>query len=369
MINLVQRLIEQRADWLKYLVEELKIHAVKSDNERLVSLMYNPIESPMSDPIVQQCRGMVLDLEIPRVVAWPYNKFWNLGEGRAAAIDWSSARVLSKIDGSLMILYWLDGGWRVASSNNPTAGGPFGYRSTRTFESAFWDTFGALGYALPPRGLSDSCFMFELCGSENRVVVKHERPRLVLHGARDLVFGDEWQHRNLEGVANAYRWELVESFPITTAEQCVKTASELDPIAAEGFVVVDKNHNRIKIKSPRYVILHHLKGEATPRRAVELWKTGDVEELLGHFPEFRPIIEPVHAQLDTIVKDTYEQIQAIIAVNGWPDRKAYALLVKGLRGAHACFAVYGSSGLTLEAVSSVMRKQTTASLERMLYCE
>lgn len=84
MRNLVAELIAARPDdWLEILRAELKIQTVEADG--LVSLKYDQIESPMGNPLVQQCRGMVVDLETCEVVAWPYDKFWNLGEARAAA--------------------------------------------------------------------------------------------------------------------------------------------------------------------------------------------------------------------------------------------------------------------------------------------
>ena len=42
----------------------------------------------MDNPIVQQARGIILDeAKDWKVVARPYDKFFNLGEGNAAPID------------------------------------------------------------------------------------------------------------------------------------------------------------------------------------------------------------------------------------------------------------------------------------------
>lgn len=85
MINLVEALMRMRPEnWLDVLVSEYKI-SVSRDGD-LVSLKYDMIESPMHEEIVQQCRGMVVDTAQNKVLAWPYNKFWNLGEGQAASI-------------------------------------------------------------------------------------------------------------------------------------------------------------------------------------------------------------------------------------------------------------------------------------------
>ncbi|HKP06809.1 MAG TPA: RNA ligase [Microbacterium sp.] len=362
MENLIQGLMRDRHDWLAHLENELHIAAVRDGD--LVSLKYNQIESPMHEPLVQQCRGMVVDAAQSRVLAWPYNKFWNHGEKLAAPIDWSTARVQEKLDGSLMILYYggVERGWCVASSGHPTAGGSFG-SDERTFREAFWSLVGVDGALWVRAADVRITYMFELCDSPNRVVVRHERPRLVLHGARWLESGSELTKAELAEQAAMLHCELVGEFPIGTVDGCLAAAEALDPLRQEGFVVVDASFNRVKIKSPRYVILHHLKGEATPRRAIELWQTGESEELLASFPEFRPVIEPVHAELDLIaeqaVKDFAENMPRA-------SRKEFALAIKDRPWSSVLFRMLGEERRDIETAKAIMRRQSLASLERML---
>lgn len=360
MINLVQQLMHDRTDWLEFLENDLHISVVRDGD--LASLKYNQIESPMANPLVQQCRGMVVDVARRQALAWPYNKFWNHGEHLANTIDWNTARVQEKLDGSLMILYWRDvkHGWTVASSGTPTASGSFG--SETTFRDAFWTLVRELG--IDVHRLEPTCtYMFELCHAPNRVIVRHERPRLVMHGARDMFMGRELRLVELESYANAAGCELVAEFPIGTIEGCLSAAEVLDPLKQEGFVVVDGAFNRVKIKSPRYVILHHLKGEATPRRAIELWQTGDTDELLNSFPEFRPVIEPVHAELDAIAdqcaKDFAENMPSAT-------RKEFALAVKDRPWSAILFRMLGRESPGVDVAKAIMRDASLASLERML---
>ena len=305
---------------------------------------------------------MVVHIPTATVYAHPYNKFWNYGDSPAASIDWSSANVFEKLDGSLMILYWHHEWqrWEVASSGTPLAGGAFGDEDV-TFHDVFWETWNQLGYALPDPECTDACFMFELCTSGNRIVVMHENPRIVLHGARCLSSGKEWALGELADMAGEHGWELVRSFPISSADRCLRAASELDPIKCEGFVVVDAQFNRIKIKSPRYVVLHHMKGEATPRRAIELWQSGDAEELLGYFPEMAKHILPIHRRLDELAR------KATSAVDAFGDlpRKEFASVVKERPFAPVAFRMYGKDP-TVDAALAVMRTSTTQALERML---
>ena len=126
----------------------------------LFHLKYNQISSPMHLPIVQECRGLILDRDQNwKVVAYPYSKFFNYGEEAAAKIDWRTAKIYEKLDGSLCTLYWYDNKWNVATSGTPDASGEvngFGM----TFEKLFWDVWSELGYDMPDDHLA--CYMFEL---------------------------------------------------------------------------------------------------------------------------------------------------------------------------------------------------------------
>src|SRR5580765_6056887 len=198
-----------RANGLAALCAEYKISARRHrEFQNLVLLKYSQIESPMSEPIVQQCRGLIVDeADAWRIVSRAYDKFFNHGEPNAANIDWATARVEEKLDGSLMMLYHFAGQWRVASSGLPDAAGMVD-SSSISFADLFWQTFRQLGYALPDE-TSDRCFALELMTPLNRVVVQHAASRLVLHGVRDRV-----THEELEAapIASRFGWECAQSF-------------------------------------------------------------------------------------------------------------------------------------------------------------
>jgi hypothetical protein len=362
----VKRLMEDRpSDWLEHLETSYSIKANRSGD--FVSLKYNQIESPMHEPVVQECRGMVVDTVRRRVMAHPYNKFWNHGDAPAAEIDWSTARVFEKLDGSLMTLYWNDvtEGWQVASSGTPDACGSFGADDQRTFADGFWSLFAELGMRLPDADRRDTCFMFELCAAENRVVVRHAKPRIVLHGARDMSTGCELGYRDLIGIGEKYGWEVVYAYPITSIDEALAKAAEFEPLEHEGFVVADAAFNRVKIKSPRYVILHHMKGEATTRRAIELWQTGEAGELLSHFPEMEPAIRPVHDALDFA---SYAALLDLAKHRNAASRKEFAMAVKDAPWSATVFKLYTTDAAlpSLADSKAVTRAMSMSALERLV---
>src|SRR5687768_8914316 len=196
----------------------------------LVQLKYSQVFSPMHEPIVRECRGLIVDeADGWRVVCRAYDKFFNIGEPNAAAVDWGTARVYEKLDGSLMTLYRYRDDWHVASSRLPDAAGA-AHESGVTFAELFRRTWSQLGYVVPPADLGGLCFMFELISPENRIIVSHDRPRIVLHGVRDL---GTMREAEPEPVARAHGWECVASLPLTCADECLDAAKTLNPLRGE----------------------------------------------------------------------------------------------------------------------------------------
>jgi tRNA splicing ligase len=70
------------------------------------------------DEVTLQCRGLVTDTD-GNVVARPFKKFFNMEEGKHTPT--SEFDVYEKMDGSLIIVFWYDGGWVVASRGSFTS--------------------------------------------------------------------------------------------------------------------------------------------------------------------------------------------------------------------------------------------------------
>jgi hypothetical protein len=323
----------------------------------LVMFKYDQIASPMSERIVQECRGIILDeAEDWSIVSRPYDKFFNLGEGHASPIDWSTARVYEKLDGSLMTLYHYAGQWRVASSGMPDAGGPVASGESMTFADLFWRTWKEDGYQLP-HGFEEFCFMFELCSPHNRIIVPHAHPTLTLHGVRNLATSKEIEPEN---AAENRGWRCVRSFPLACADDCLAAAAELRPLECEGYVVRDANFNRVKIKSPRYVALAHLKDGFTDRRIIELVRANEGSEFLSYFPEFAPRYNEVrdrYQRMITGIHAAYESIRDI------PAQKDFAAEALKTPWSAVLFSMRSGRAATPEAF---LKDATIYAVERML---
>ena len=262
-------------------LEELGVYAKKHpDYPELYQFNYDMIESSnhKNHPIVMECRGIILNSNKNwEVVAYPFNRFCNAGENFNYEIDWSTARIQEKFDGSLMIVYFYADKWQVATRNSPNACGNVGNYDF-TFAELFWKTFMDLTYSSGK--LIPCCtYMFELMSPFNRVVVEQKDNSLVLIGVRN---NNNFQELNLDKCIFD-EFLFVRSYSVRNLSNVILAASKLNPLQQEGFVIVDDKFNRIKVKCPKYVLIHHMKDGFSTRRMIDLIKLGEKSELHGSY--------------------------------------------------------------------------------------
>ena len=96
----------------------------------------------------------------------------------------------------------------------------------------------------------------------------------------------------------------------------------------EGFVVVDKNWNRIKIKSPYYFGASKIRnnGNIGYKALVELIKKGDIQEFLSYFPEFSKVILNIQIKINQILGQI-EWNQKCLNLMSFNTKKEFAEMV------------------------------------------
>lgn len=91
------------------------------ENPNLVLFHYNQVVKDVN-PISLECRSLILDSSDNwKVVSFPFRRFFEYEDQRGEDIrkkfDWSSAKIYEKFDGSITIMYFYKGKWRVSSTN------------------------------------------------------------------------------------------------------------------------------------------------------------------------------------------------------------------------------------------------------------
>ena len=283
--------ISEHENWRDILKDEYKI-TVKE--EYPFAIFNYGIDCDFSNPIVQESRGIILDLDNLEVVCWPFRKFGNYNESYADKIDWNTARVQDKIDGSIIKLWWnrMTGKWQFSTNGTINADTALANQMTQdTFLNVIRkaDNYCEIILRLPIFN-KDYTFVFELVSPETQVVVKYPKPHLYHIGTRNNISGQEMD--------SDIGIEKPKEYPLKSLDDCVTAAGELNKsddgqvhgVKKEGFVVVDGNWNRIKVKSPDYLMLHRMSSNAnfSKERIISMIRDGSVsiQDICEDFPNF-----------------------------------------------------------------------------------
>lgn len=258
------------------------------EDEDFALLKYNQVKSDFHLSVCRECRGLIINKHTLQPVALSFLKFFNASESLADNLDWKSTIVREKIDGS-KILCWYDGrNWRVSTSGTLDAYQAPINNADLTFGSVWEEALK--NNDLTPQQLFDKldvacCYTFELVSPDTRVVITYPKADLYLIGVRDVATFTEYRIEDFNlGI------KTPEKFELSTLDNCLKVARELGS-DKEGFVAQDRYFKRVKIKSPTYVALHHvrLNGAVTEARILEVLETGECSEFFGYFPEYLPL--------------------------------------------------------------------------------
>ena len=281
-----------------------------------VLFKYDQINSDFNIPLVKECRGIILDKDDNwNVIRYAYNKFFNYGEQFADDIDWATSQVQEKIDGSLMTATFWKRKRVVLVSTNGTINAfktPVMAQGDSFLFKCPYKTFGDLfevfiNEKCPDwRDVVTQCddftFIFELVSPYNKIVIGYKRPDIYLTGVRNNKTFDEINPREVDGIFENIKRPKI--YPLNGAAKCLKAAKALNKntqgvIEHEGYVIVDNNWKRVKIKSPLYVMKHHLLDTPmTEKRVLEIIRAGEKDEFLTYCPNFKKEFDYVEEKLD-----------------------------------------------------------------------
>lgn len=315
------------------------------DDRRRVCFKYNQIKSDLSEQICKEARGLILDRENNwEVISCSLGKFHNAAENEAADIDWESAEVFEKMDGSAAVLYFWDGVWRMHTLGTVEGEGEVRMSDSimrrkdwdgNTFADLFWDRFEKI-YGLDRLDdlQRDCCYMTELCTPYNRVVKRYDEDRIVLLAVRNReTLGERDISTTSEFGCAPEWWDRPQRFSVDAYGDIMDAVDELDP-DDEGFVCVDKHWRRIKIKQESYVLRHKMKSSIVERKngIIEAIQAGDADDFVGTFPEFKDVFEETKDEMDQLVERMEAYYYGLDGDSVDPDdheeRKEFALAVQ-----------------------------------------
>lgn len=274
----------------------------RAEETDYIMFKYNQLCSDFNLPIVREARGIIFNEKTWQCVCRAFDKFGNYGESYVPEIDWDSAFISEKIDGSLIKLWYRPefGQW---------------YCSTNGKICSWEATLGAttFGDLFKKEFIKDTsrfkvldtnkCYMFELVSPYSTVVIHYPATEIYFLGSRDMLTGQEYSFLDEPEVAAKFKTPRV--YPMTSLEEVTAAAEMLD-WDEEGYVVCDKNFNRCKIKSPSYVRAHYMRnnGVITVKRLLEVIEAGEEAEFTLYAEEFIEPLEKVKAAKEFIKNET-----------------------------------------------------------------
>jgi T4 RnlA family RNA ligase len=230
------------------------------------------------------CRGLVLDANYSPV-ARPLPKFFNLSEHQGTLPD-GVPEIYEKLDGSLIILFYYQGQWEVASR------GSFASEQAQMARVLLADRQADLDKL--DRAYT---YLLEIIYPSNRIVVDYgAAQRLVLLAAVHTQTGAELALSEVSWIDRA------KTYPATTLPEWLKSieTNQAELANQEGFILRWPNGFRLKYKLADYVRLHRI---ITRIQAKDIW------ECLSQNQSLEQFLDSVPDEFYTWVKDTKRELE------------------------------------------------------------
>lgn len=269
-------------------------------------------------------------------VCHPFDKFGNYGESYVREIDWKSARVTEKIDGSL-IKVWYHGGWHI--STNGTINAQYAY--VPNTQLSYYDLFirALKKNGDPARDFfewlnPDYVYMFELVSPDNRMTILYPEDAIYLIGVRDRKSDREFDIDIFKQYFFRIYMPNMVKFPeryyLNTLGDCIH-ATQLMSADEEGFVVCDDKFDRVKVKSEQYLIASHLRfnNSINVKKVIKLIRDEMIDDFCAYNEDYIGFVNDIKEagrQIAITLDETWEGLSKLLP----PTKKEFFMMVKDM---------------------------------------
>lgn len=320
---LIEQFIEDHPnDWEALLKKPPYCLKISHEGEYIL-FKYNHYDSIMREPIVQEARGLIINMKTKKVVCHSFNKFFNYDDSNSKPIDWNSAKVLDKIDGTLVNLWWDNNEWHWSTNGNIDAfkgttnikADTFGNCIIRaiTNEELTYDEF--LSYFKPAY-----TYMFELVTPANILVTKANEDKLYYLSCRNMITGKEEIKTVLPVIAP-------KQYHFNNIKEVVEAANKFDD-QHEGYVVVDNNYNRVKVKGKEFLKSFYINNfQLSKHQLMDILLQKEVyDEFIKTFPQYIPALKDLEDKWNAInleIKRASDELKRIESESPSVTRKQF----------------------------------------------
>ncbi len=249
------------------------------------------------------------------------------------------------VHNSLSVIYYHDNSWHINTRGSFAL--DFMQFQTFTWREAMLKAMNLSSINELDQHLNNKLtYICEFVGPYNKVVRRYDQLKMYLlsafEGHRELNYveldghypdvkhlfhrPEVYEFRSIEEIQDflkvcAGTWEIGEEEGV-----CVPIQEGKDP-TFEGVVIRDRNNNRYKVKSSRYLSLHRMAGNGNlfnPKYLLPWVLSGEKDELLTYFNE----VEEKYLEVEKSVKESYDQLVSVWKDN-WQieSQKDFALAI------------------------------------------
>lgn len=268
------------------------------------------------DEVTMQSRGLITQVD-GTIVARPFRKFHNIEQHQQLPLE--SFKVTEKMDGSLGILYFVNGKPFIATR------GSFTSEQAIKATDILYRKYGGI------TGLFKPCYtyLFEIIYPENRIVVDYAgMEELVLLAIINTNTGEEYDIHDPDFIKTCCGlFPIVKHYDGITD---IARLRELEEANKEGFVIRFESGLRVKCKFTEYVRLHKLLTQVNARLIWERLRDNQpIDDLLERVPdEFFAWIKTTCGALQSQYSAIEQaSLEVVAQVQGLPSRKEQAAIV------------------------------------------
>jgi hypothetical protein len=252
----------------------------------LVCLCYHHTKSPKNE-ITNDCRGIIINKDTFEIICYPFRRFFDYNENVKTDFDFSSFYFAEKVDGSLCNVWFYDGTWNVSTKSSADASGMIKYVGM-SYADYFWHVWNEKQYEYDLD--KDFTHMFEFkFPSDTQFITQATTESISLTGQRN--------NKTLQELGT------ISENVCYDFEGLKQIVNNMNPVTCEGYVLIDENFNRLKLKSPAYDLLALLKkGDDNYAHNKEI-----LIKVSKHFDKF-------HINFNKLLQDRYDLKETFIVI-------------------------------------------------------
>jgi hypothetical protein len=239
--------------------------------------------------------GKVVSFSPPKSVAYDHFEF-----------DTNTVTYQEYVEGTMVNMYHTGTEWEVATRSLIGAHGNF-FKGSKSFREMFFEAFqnSKLEYDhLNPA----YCYSFVMQHPENRIVLKVDKPRLVLCAIykchENAVYEIDFKHADAPLHVDTYK-----TYCFMSVDEAKSEFANPDTTSYDVMGVVMKNvyGQRAKIRNPKYEHVRKLRGNQSKLQYqyLSLYQKNNTKEFLKYYPEFTDTFKGYHKQVCDFVRSLH----------------------------------------------------------------